>query len=55
MTKMEWQVGTLPSAIDLWIAIIAICEIFDKHVPWWVWALLVCEIISAGVNRGKVR
>jgi hypothetical protein len=47
MNKTELYVGMLPSAVDLWCAVIAMCEIFDKRVPFWVWVMLVIEVVLA--------
>lgn len=44
MSKLEKYVGALPSAVDIWLAVIILVHVFGKPVPWYLWLLLGCEI-----------
>jgi hypothetical protein len=42
-----------PTAIDMWLAVIAICLAFDRKIPWMVWGFLAMEIMMMFVYRSR--
>lgn len=44
MDDIKRIIGTFPTGADLWLAVLAIAAMFDRHVPWWVWLLFGLEV-----------
>jgi hypothetical protein len=53
MNSLEIKVGTMPTALDLCLAAMAIIHVLGGTIPWYVWtaaALELIVVISAAVR-----
>jgi len=53
MQFIKWAVGTMPTALDMWLAVVAICVAFDRKIPRFVWFMIVVELITIAVTKAK--
>lgn len=44
-----------PTAIDMWLAVIAICIAFGKKIPTLVWVMLVLEVLCVLDNWSNIK
>lgn len=51
---MRFAAGCMVTAADAWFMLIVLLWAFDKPIRWYVWVILVLEIMSMLRSGGKV-
>ena len=47
MKKLDFSIGLLPTALDVWLVLLVALVAFDRPIPWMLWVFGGLELLAS--------